>query len=160
MAIDPSKKVRWLLLALLTALADQLTKWWMLHSFRPGEVRPVTSFFNLVLTFNEGAAFSFLSDAGGWQRWFFVGLTLVVAVALVVWLWRLRPGEGVTALGLSLVLGGALGNLVDRLRLGRVTDFLDFHWQQWHWPAFNLADSAITVGVLLLLLGSRRGEAR
>ncbi len=151
---NSSRKIPWLLLALLVAMADQLTKWWVLESFAPGEVRQVTPFFNLVLTFNKGAAFSFLSGAGGWQRWFFVGLTLVVGVGLIVWLWRLRPDEGLTALGLSLILGGAMGNLVDRLHSGRVTDFLDFHWQQWHWPAFNLADSAITLGVALLILVS------
>lgn len=148
----------WLALAALVALLDQASKWWVLQQFQPGEVLPVLPFFNLVLTFNEGAAFSFLSDAGGWQRWFFIGLTLVVAVALVAWLWRLRAGERWTAAALALVLGGALGNLVDRVLAGRVTDFLDFHWQQWHWPAFNLADSAITLGVVLLILASWRGE--
>ena len=142
----------WLLLALLVAVADQLSKWWILQHFRPGEVLPVLPVFNLVLTFNTGAAFSFLSDAGGWQRGFFVGVTLVVAVGLVVWLRRLHPGRKPLAAALALVLGGALGNLVDRVRFGRVTDFLDFHWQGWHWPAFNLADSAITLGVVLLIL--------
>jgi len=146
----------WLLLALTVAVADQLSKWWILQHFQPGEVLPVLPFFNLVLTFNEGAAFSFLSDAGGWQRWFFIGLTLAVSAGLVVWIGRLRPEEKWLATALALVLGGALGNLVDRVRLGRVTDFLDFHWQGWHWPAFNLADSAITLGVLLLLLLSWR----
>ncbi len=140
------------MLALAVAIADQFSKWWILQHFRPGEVLPVLPVFNLVLTFNEGAAFSFLSDAGGWQRWFFIGLTLAVSAGLVVWISRLRPGEKWLATALALVLGGALGNLVDRVRLGRVTDFLDFHWQDWHWPAFNLADSAITLGVLLLLL--------
>ena len=140
------------MLALAVAIADQFSKWWILQHFRPGEVLPVLPVFNLVLTFNEGAAFSFLSDAGGWQRWFFIGLTLAVSAGLVVWISRLRPGEKWLATALALVLGGALGNLVDRVRFGRVTDFLDFHWQDWHWPAFNLADSAITLGVLLLLL--------
>ena len=148
----------WLLLALGVAVLDQLTKWWVLQTFQPGGVLEVLPVFNLVLTFNEGAAFSFLSDAGGWQRWFFIGLTLIVVVALLVWLWRLSRTERWTALALSLVLGGALGNLVDRLRMGKVTDFLDFHWQGWHWPAFNLADSAITIGVAILLLISLREE--
>ena len=148
----------WLLLALAVAFLDQLTKWWVLGSFEPGEVLPVLPVFNLVLTFNEGAAFSFLSDAGGWQRWFFIVLTILVSVVLSAWLWRLPRGEGWTAAALSLVLGGALGNLVDRVRSGRVTDFLDFHWQQWHWPAFNLADSAITAGVVLLILATWRSE--
>ncbi len=146
----------WLLLALVVAVLDQLSKWWILQHFRPGEVLHVLPFFNLVLAFNEGAAFSFLSDAGGWQRWFFIGLTLAVSAALVVWMSRLRSDEKWLAAALALVLGGALGNLVDRVRLGRVTDFLDFHWQGWHWPAFNLADSAITLGVVLLLLLSWR----
>jgi signal peptidase II len=154
-----SERIRswpWLILAVLVALLDQASKWWVLQGFEPGEVRPVWPVFNLVLTFNEGAAFSFLSDAGGWQRWFFIGLTVIVSAGLLVWLLRLQRGEGWLALALSLVLGGALGNLVDRLRFGRVTDFLDFHWQGWHWPAFNLADSAITLGVVLLLFSSWR----
>ena len=150
----------WLLLAIVVAVLDQLSKWWILQRFHPGEVLPVLPFFNLVLTFNEGAAFSFLSDAGGWQRWFFIGLTLAVSAALVVWMSRLRSDEKWLAAALALVLGGALGNLVDRVRLGRVTDFLDFHWQDWHWPAFNLADSAITLGVVLLLLLSWRDDGK
>ena len=150
----------WLLLALVAAVLDQLSKWWILQHFHPGEVLPVLPFFNLVLTFNEGAAFSFLSNAGGWQRWFFIGLTLAVSAGLVVWMSRLRNGEKWLAAALALVLGGALGNLVDRLRFGRVTDFLDFHWQGWHWPAFNLADSAITLGVVLLLLLSLRDDGK
>ncbi len=144
----------WLLFALGVALADQLTKAWIQGWLNPGEAREVFPFFNLVLTFNRGAAFSFLHHAGGWQRWFLVAFTLVVMVALLIWLWRTRPAEGLTRAGLALILGGALGNLIDRLRTGLVTDFLDFHWQQWHWPAFNLADSAITLGVVLLLLAS------
>lgn len=144
----------WLALAALVALLDQASKWWVLQQLQPGEVLPVLPFFNLVLTFNEGAAFSFLSDAGGWQRWLFIGLTVIVSAGLVIWILRLHRGEKWLAGGLSLVLGGALGNLVDRVRFGRVTDFLDFHWQGWHWPAFNLADSAITVGVVILLLSS------
>ena len=156
-----SERIRpwpWLVLAVLVALLDQASKWWVLQQFRPGEVLPVLPFFNLVLTFNEGAAFSFLSDAGGWQRWFFIGLTLAVSVGLVVWIKRLRPEDKWMAGALAMVLGGALGNLVDRIRFGRVTDFLDFHWHGWHWPAFNLADSAITIGVVVLILFSWRGE--
>ncbi len=113
----------------------------------------------MTLVFNKGAAFSFLSDAGGWQRWFFTGLSSLVSVALLVWLLRLKSDERLTAVSLALILGGALGNLIDRIRLGQVVDFLDFHWQQSHWPAFNLADSAITVGVVLMLLCSLRQRA-
>ena len=145
-----------LLLALLVLVLDQASKAWVMAVFQPYEVVPVLPVFNLTLVFNEGAAFSFLSNAGGWQRWFFVGLTSLISLGLLVWLLRLEAGERLTGLALALILGGALGNLVDRLRLGRVTDFLDFHWQGWHWPAFNLADSAITLGVMLMLLASVR----
>jgi signal peptidase II len=108
--------------------------------------------FNLTLVYNRGAAFSFLSQAGGWQRWFFAVLALVVSVGLVIWLRKLKRHEFYSAIGLTLILGGAIGNLIDRVRLGYVIDFLDVYYQQWHWPAFNIADSAITVGVMFLLL--------
>lgn len=147
---------RYLLLALGLLVLDQLTKWWVLSVFQPYEIQPVLPVFNLTLVFNEGAAFSFLSDAGGWQRWFFIGLTSVISLGLLVWLMRLKPSERLTGLALAMILGGALGNLVDRIRMGKVTDFLDFHWQGWHWPAFNLADSVITLGVVLMLLVSFR----
>jgi len=153
---DRLRPERFLLLALLILILDQLTKAWMLVVFQPYEVLAVLPVFNLTLVFNEGAAFSFLHDAGGWQRWFFIGLTSVISVGLLVWLLRLKASERLTGFSLALILGGALGNLVDRLRMGKVTDFLDFHWQQWHWPAFNLADSAITVGVGLMLYASLR----
>jgi len=130
---------------------DQLTKWWAQAALAPYETVAVLPVFNLTLVFNTGAAFSFLSDAGGWQRGFFIVLASVVSVVLLVWLLRLPRREWLTGLGLALVLGGALGNLVDRLWLGHVVDFLDFHWAGHHWPAFNLADSAISVGVALLL---------
>jgi signal peptidase II len=141
-----------LILSLLVIAADQATKLWVLAALQPYEVIPVLPVFNLTLVFNEGAAFSFLADAGGWQRWFFVGLAVLVSAVLLAWLWRLGPEERLTAAGLSLVAGGAVGNLIDRLAYGHVVDFLDFYWRAWHWPAFNVADSAITVGVALLLL--------
>ncbi|WP_456405651.1 signal peptidase II [Thiolapillus sp.] len=141
-------------LTLAVLALDQLTKLWVLATFQPYEVLPVLPVFNLTLVFNTGAAFSFLSDAGGWQRWFFIGLTGLVSIALLLWLTRLRQHERFTAIALSMILGGALGNLVDRVRLGKVVDFLDFYWRQWHWPAFNVADSAITVGVAILLFAS------
>jgi signal peptidase II len=145
-------RLRWLILSLLVVAADQATKLWVLAALQPREVIPVVPAFNLTLVFNEGAAFSFLAGAGGWQRWFFVGVAVAVLTVLIVWLWRLKPEERLTAAGLSLVAGGAVGNLIDRLAYGRVVDFLDFYWRAWHWPAFNVADSAITVGVGLLLL--------
>ena len=150
----------YLLLVLLVLVLDQLSKWWALTVFQPYEVVPVLPIFNFTLVFNEGAAFSFLSDAGGWQRWFFIVLTSIISLGLLVWLTRLRQGERLTGVSLAMILGGALGNLLDRLRLGKVVDFLDFHWQSWHWPAFNLADSAITVGVLLMFwLSWKRSDA-
>jgi signal peptidase II len=140
----------WLALAGLVIVLDQASKLWVLSSFRFGESLPVTDFFNLVLVFNSGAAFSFLADAGGWQKWFFVVLALAISVWLVVMI-RQHAQERLLPLALALVLGGALGNVIDRLRFGAVVDFLDFHLAGWHWPAFNVADSAITVGVVLML---------
>lgn len=142
----------WLWLALAVILLDQASKLWVLAVFEDYEVLPVTGFFNLVLVYNEGAAFSFLADAGGWQRWFFIGLALIISVVLYRWLGQLKPGERLTAAALSLILGGAWGNLIDRVLYAKVVDFLDFYYQQWHWPAFNLADSAITLGVALMLV--------
>jgi len=106
----------------------------------------------MTLAHNYGAAFSFLSDAGGWQRWLFTGLASVVTLVLIVWLFRLQAKEKLTAAGLGLIIGGAVGNLIDRVLNGYVVDFIDVYYQDWHWPAFNLADSAITCGVILLLL--------
>ena len=140
----------WLALAGAIIVADFATKAWMLSAFHLHESVVVTSFFNLVLVMNPGASFSFLADAGGWQRWFFVILALVISAWLVV-LIRHHARERLMPAALALVLGGALGNVVDRLRFGAVVDFLDFHFAGWHWPAFNVADSAITVGVILLL---------
>ena len=140
----------WLALAGAIIVADFATKAWMLSAFHLHESVVVTSFFNLVLVMNPGASFSFLADAGGWQRWFFVILALVISAWLVV-LIRHHARERLMPAALALVLGGALGNVVDRIRFGAVVDFLDFHFAGWHWPAFNVADSAITVGVILLL---------
>jgi len=140
---------RWLSLALLLIVLDQVSKHWVLASFYLGESLAVTGFFNLVLVFNSGAAFSFLSDAGGWQKWFFIILALVISGWLLVMI-RQHATEKLLPLAFTLVLGGALGNVIDRLRFGAVVDFLDFHVAGWHWPAFNVADSAITLGVGLL----------
>ena len=112
------------------------------------------SWFNLTLQHNTGAAFSFLSDAGGWQRYFFSGIAVVISVALVIWLYRLPAKQWLLALSLGLILGGALGNLWDRLVLGYVVDFISVHYRGWYFPAFNIADSAITVGAGCMLLDS------
>lgn len=146
----------WLGLAAAIIALDAWTKAWASASIDPFQPREVLSWFNLVLAHNRGAAFSFLSDAGGWQRWFFTVLAIGVTVALLLWLFRLDKGEWRTGLALGLVIGGAVGNVIDRLRLGYVVDFIDLHYAGWHWPAFNVADSAITCGIILLLLESLR----
>lgn len=147
------KAAPWFLAAALVVALDRLTKWLMLGWLRTGESHEITAFFNLVLVYNRGAAFSFLADAPGWQRPFFIAVALA-ASAIVSWmLWR-NQGRRLLRAGLALILGGALGNLWDRLAWGAVADFLDFHAFGWHWPAFNVADSAITVGAGLLIVES------
>ena len=141
----------WLGVALITLLLDQLTKIAVVGAFQLGEALPITSFFNLVRVHNPGAAFSFLADAGGWQRWFFTGLG-VAAAGVMVYLLRSHAGQTLFCLALSLLLGGALGNVIDRLLYSHVIDFLDFYYGTWHFPAFNVADSAISVGAVLLIL--------
>ncbi len=150
---------RWYALALLVTVLDQLSKYWVSASFRYAEVRPVTAFFNLVLTHNQGAAFSFLANAAGWQRGFFVVIALTAIVVIVVLLAR-HAGDKLFCLSLALILGGALGNVIDRIALGYVVDFLDFHLAGWHWPAFNLADSAISAGAVLLVVESLLPRAK
>lgn len=137
--------------ALIVLVLDQVTKQIAEASFVLHERIAVMPSFNLTLRYNEGAAFSFLSDAGGWQRWFFTGLALLVSLVLVVWIKRLPPAEKWTGLALSLVLGGAVGNLIDRVIYGHVIDFIEWYYDKWYWPAFNIADSAIFVGAGLLL---------
>jgi len=145
---------RWLLLAAAVVALDLATKAWVSAVFRYGEVREVTPFFNLVLAHNTGAAFSFLADAGGWQRWFFALVSIGISIAILVML--RRGGTRLASFALALVLGGALGNLWDRLTLGHVVDFLQLHAGGYYWPAFNVADSAICVGVALLVWDSFR----
>lgn len=140
----------WLWLAGVIVLLDQLGKWIVLGNLRPGESRYAAPFWNWVLTFNPGAAFSFLSDAGGWQRWFFTVLSLAVS-AWIVTLLRRHSGDFRLSLALTLVLGGALGNVIDRIRFGAVVDFIQWHAAGYYWPAFNLADAAITLGAVLLV---------
>jgi len=147
------KAAPWFAGAAAIVLADQLVKWVALSQLRPGEPVAVTGFFNLVLVFNRGAAFSFLANAPGWQQPFFIAVALGAA-AIVSWmLWR-NPARRLLCAGLALILGGALGNLWDRVVHGHVVDFLDFHAMGWHWPAFNVADSAISVGAAILIAES------
>ena len=148
----------WLALATLVILADQVTKTLIIGWFTLGDVRPVTSYFNLVRAHNAGAAFSFLADAGGWQRWMFSGLGLVVS-GFIIWMIRSHPGEKLFCFAVSMIMGGALGNVVDRLLHGYVVDFLQFRFailqplfQGGYFPVFNLADSAITLGAVCLIL--------
>lgn len=145
-----SRLAIWLFLAGAVIVLDQLSKAWVLAAFRVGESLAVTAFFNIVLVFNPGASFSFLAGAGGWQRWFFVVLALGISAWLLVMLIR-HAEQRLMSFALALILGGALGNVLDRLRFGAVADFLDFHWAGYHFPAFNIADSCISVGVALML---------
>jgi signal peptidase II len=149
---------RWLWLSVLVVMLDQATKSLAESLLEPYQPVPLVPALNLTLMYNEGAAFSFLAGAGGWQRWFFSGFALVITVVLVIWLLRLKPHERFMAVPISLVAGGAVGNLIDRVLTGRVVDFIDVYVGDWHWPAFNVADSAITIAVALLLLASFRAE--
>ena len=148
------KMLKWLALSFVALVLDQVSKWAIDSSMQLYQSIPLVPYFNLTYLRNTGAAFSFLSEAGGWQRWFFAGLAIVISAVIGVWLARLKEHETVLAVALSLVLGGAIGNLIDRLAYGYVIDFLDVYYQTWHWPAFNIADSAITLGVILMLLES------
>ena len=143
----------WFVAAAVIVLADQLVKWVVLSQLRPGEPIAVTGFFNLVLVFNKGAAFSFLAAAQGWQTLFFAAIAIVASVVISFLIVRHR-NKTLFCTGLALILGGALGNLYDRVVYGHVVDFLDFHAAGWHWPAFNVADSAITLGAVALILES------
>ena len=150
---------RWLALAALLAALDQLSKLAITRTLAAGGAIEVAPFFNLVLVYNPGAAFSFLAGAAGWQRELFIGIAAVASV-WVIWLLRRHPAEKLFCLALSLILGGAIGNAIDRVALGVVVDFLDFHAAGWHWPAFNVADAAITCGALLLVWEGLRPAAR
>jgi len=161
----PASALPWLWLAALIVALDQASKWLVLQQLELYEIRPLLPVLDLTRLHNTGAAFSLLAGAGGWQRWFFVGIAGIVSLGIVWWLSRLPArGQWLLACGLALVLGGALGNVSDRLVHGYVVDFLHFHWQQWYYPAFNVADSAITCGAALLILdalweGRRRRPA-
>ncbi|MCX8048725.1 MAG: signal peptidase II [Methylohalobius sp.] len=154
------KKALGISLAALVVILDQLSKQWVTTGLSLGESIEVLPGLRFTYVRNPGAAFSFLAEAGGWQRWFFMGLAAVASAAIIVWLWRLKNERTLEGVGLCLVLGGALGNLIDRARFGYVIDFVDVYYRQWHWPAFNIADAAITLGVTLLVWGelkSKRG---
>ena len=141
----------WLACAVVLLVADQVTKTLILNHYRLGDATYITSFFNIVRAHNTGAAFSFLASAGGWQRWLFTGIG-VAATVFIVWQLRAHPGQRLFCFALASILGGAVGNVVDRMMHGYVVDFLDFHAAGWHFPAFNIADSAITVGAACLIL--------
>ncbi len=148
---------RWLLAAISVIVLDQWSKAAISSHFMFGESLVVTPFFNLVLAHNTGAAFSFLHDAGGMQRWLFSAVAIAASI-WIVWLLRKHQNEKLFSFALAFILGGALGNLIDRIMYGYVVDFLDFHWETYHFAAFNLADSAITCGAGLLILDSFRGK--
>ncbi len=141
----------WLAWAVVILIADQITKTLILNNYRLGDSTFITTFFNIVRAHNTGAAFSFLADAGGWQRWLFTGIG-VAATIFIVWQLRAHPGQKLFSFALSSILGGAISNVVDRLMHGYVVDFLQFHYAGWYFPSFNLADSAITVGAACLIL--------
>jgi signal peptidase II len=151
----------WLGLALIILIADQFTKVLILGYYQLGDSTYVASFFNVVRAHNTGAAFSFLAGAAGWQRWLFTGIG-VAATLFIVWMLKSHAGQKLFSFSMACILGGAVGNVVDRLMHGYVVDFLDFHWNAWHFPAFNIADSAITVGAICLVLDEllrvRRGR--
>ncbi len=149
-----------LMVAGVLCAADQITKLLALELLQPYTPVALLPVFNLTLAFNPGAAFSFLATADGWQRWLLSAVALAVSGYLVFWLRGLPANDRLQAIGLGLILGGAIGNLIDRLRLGEVIDFLDLHYAGWHWPAFNLADSGITIGVLLVLICALRDWRR
>jgi signal peptidase II len=145
------KLAPWLGLAAAIVLLDQLTKLTIERIFDYGDVHPVTGFFNLVLTYNKGAAFSFLANASGWQKEFLTGIGIVASLFIIYLLAR-HGTQKLFSVALALILGGAIGNVIDRVVHGHVIDFLDFHWRGWHWPAFNVADSAIVCGAALLIV--------
>ena len=149
----------WLGIALIVIVLDQLFKTMILGNFQLGESRSVTSFFNVVRVHNSGAAFSFLAGASGWQRWFFVGLG-IAAAGFIVWMLKRHGGQRLFGWALALILGGAVGNVIDRLLHGHVIDFIQVHYAGWFFPAFNVADSAITVGAALLILDELRRVRR
>ncbi len=151
---------RWLWLTALIIVLDQVSKLWASAALQLYQSIEVLPFFNITLVHNPGAAFSFLSNASGWQRWFFTGLAIVFSVVILVWMRRLGAGERRQAAALAFILGGAIGNVLDRLQHGHVVDFIDVYYRDWHWPAFNVADSAIFIGAALMILDALVGPRK
>jgi signal peptidase II len=153
--------LQWLGLAIIILITDQFTKVLIVGAYQLGDSTHLTVFFNIVRVHNSGAAFSFLAGASGWQRWFFTAIG-VVAAGFILWLLKSHAGQKLFAFALACILGGAIGNVIDRVLYGHVVDFLDFHWRGWHFPAFNIADAAITIGAACLILDEllrvRRGR--
>lgn len=151
----------WLGLALIILIADQFTKVLIVGYYQLGDSTTITGFFNIVRAHNTGAAFSFLASASGWQRWFFTAIG-VAAALFILWMLKSHPGQKLFSFAMACILGGAVGNVIDRVLYGYVVDFLDFHWAGWHFPAFNIADSAISIGAVCLILDEllrvRRGK--
>jgi len=150
--------LKYLWLTSVVIVLDQASKWLMVSWLSLHETFAVVPFFNLTMAHNPGAAFSFLADAGGWQKWFFVGLASIVSIALLIWLKKLKQQAKFEAVSLAMILGGAVGNVIDRFYYGYVIDFLDVYYGTYHWPAFNIADSAIVVGAILLVIDSFRSK--
>ncbi len=150
--------LKYLTISAVVIVLDQVTKWLMVSWLALYETVAVMPYFNLTMAHNYGAAFSFLAQAGGWQRWFFIVLAVVISIVLIVWLAKLKPHAKLEAISLSLILGGAIGNVIDRIVYGYVVDFLDVYIGSSHWPAFNVADSAICIGAVLLILDSFKSE--
>jgi signal peptidase II len=147
-----------MLVAILTIFFDQLSKWWILNLvMAPPKIIEVTQFFNLVLVHNRGASFGIFSDAPGWASIALIVFAIIISIVLAIWMWQAQ--ETFLSIALALVIGGAIGNVIDRIRFGAVVDFLDVHAGGWHWPAFNVADSAITLGVILLILDSLKSKS-
>ena len=155
--IGRASSLPWIAVAIAVIVVDQVAKSLIQSHLKPGDEIPLLPVFSLVLTFNTGAAFSFLAGADGWQRWFFTAVAIAASV-FIVWLLD-RGGHRLYLAGLALILGGAIGNLVDRLVLGHVVDFVLLHWRGWNYPAFNVADSAITIGAALLVLDAFRAKS-
>ncbi|NTS76703.1 signal peptidase II [Catenovulum sp. SM1970] len=154
MQVFKTTGLAWLWLALIVLVLDQATKLAILANFKLYESIPVMPFFNLTYVQNFGAAFSFLANAGGWQRWFFTGIAILASVLISFWLYKTPKSQKLLGVGFSLILGGALGNLYDRISYGYVVDFIDWYVNQYHWPAFNIADAGIVIGAFLVVIDS------